>query len=134
MRSGAWLANIASMALRVLIVDDSRAFLETARVLLEREGLSVVGVASTAAEAIRQDEELRPDVALVDIRLGSESGFELARRLSEKHRYGRLKVILVSTHAEADLADLIAESSANGFLPKSELSAEAICRILDGRS
>jgi DNA-binding NarL/FixJ family response regulator len=122
------------MAFRVLIVDDSRFFLEAARTLLEREGLSVVGVASTTAEAIRQNEELRPEVALVDINLGGESGFELARGLSEQDDDGRLKVILVSTHAEADFAELIAESPAHGFLPKSELSAEAIRRILNGRS
>ena len=120
------------MAFRVLIVDDSRAFLEAAHVLLEREGLSVVGVASTAGEAIRQDEELRPDIALVDIMLGAESGFALARSLSEKDLDGRLAVILVSTHAETDFADLIADSPAKGFLTKSEVSAEAIRRILDG--
>jgi hypothetical protein len=41
-------------------------------------------------------------------------------------------VILISTHAEADFADLIAASPAAGFLPKSELSLDAIARILDG--
>jgi DNA-binding NarL/FixJ family response regulator len=122
------------MALRVLIVDDSRSFLAAARALLEREGLSVVGVASTTAEAIRQEQELQPEIALVDISLGAESGFELARCLREKDRDGRVKLILVSTHEEADFADLIAESPANGFLPKSELSAEAIRRIVDGGS
>ncbi len=121
------------MPVRVLIVDDNRAFLEAARVLLERECLSVVGVASSAEEAIRQDQKLRPEVALVDITLGAESGFELARRLRENDRDGRLTVILVSTHAEADFAELIAGSPAKGFLPKSELSAEAVRRILDRR-
>jgi two-component system nitrate/nitrite response regulator NarL len=122
------------VAFRVLIVDDSQSFLEGARVLLEREGLPVVGVASTIADALSREAELRPEVVLVDITLGAESGFELARRLRENGRDGSLKVILVSTYAEADFADLIAESPANGFLTKSELSAEAIRRILDGRS
>lgn len=118
------------MAFRVLIVDDNDPFLEAARALLEREGMSVVGVASSTADALSRESELRPDVALVDIMLGGESGFELARRLGENGRAGRLKVILVSTHAEADFADLIAESPAIGFLTKSELSAEAIRRVL----
>jgi DNA-binding NarL/FixJ family response regulator len=122
------------MALRVLIIDDNHSFLEAARSLLEREGLAVVGVASTTAEAMRQDDELRPEVALVDITLGAESGFVLARGLSENDRDDRLTVILVSTHAEADFAELIAGSPAKGFLPKSELSAEAIRRIVDGHS
>jgi CheY-like chemotaxis protein len=119
--------------IRCLIVDDSTSFLEAARVLLDREGLAV-GVASTGDEALALAEELRPEVVLVDIMLGSESGFDLARRLVGEGRGGRSSVILISTHAEADFEDLIAASPAVGFLPKSELSAEAICRILGGRS
>lgn len=118
----------------VLIVDDNGSFLDAARVLLEREGLSVVGVASTGAEALRRAEELSPDVLLVDITLGPESGFELTRRLVEDGRCEGSAVILISTHSEADFADLIAESQAAGFVPKSELSAGAIRRILDGHS
>jgi CheY-like chemotaxis protein len=122
------------MAFRVLIVDDNSSFLDAARFLLEREGLCVAGVAATAAEAIQRSEELEPDVVLVDIMLGGESGFALARHLVEDAGGGGAEVILVSTHEEAEFADLIAESPATGFLSKSELSAQAIRRILDGRS
>jgi DNA-binding NarL/FixJ family response regulator len=111
--------------IRCLIVDDNDSFLEAARDVLEREGLSIVGVASTGAEAVRRADELQPDVVLVDIALGDESGFDLARRLD-----GGTTVILISTRSEADYADLIAESPAAGFLPKSELSAQAIQQIL----
>jgi two-component system, NarL family, nitrate/nitrite response regulator NarL len=121
------------MPTRVLIVDDNQPFLEAARVLLERQGLSVVGVALTGAEALRRARELQPDLALVDIMLAEESGFECARDLIEHDRDGGPAVILISTHAEADFADLIAESPARGFLPKSDLSADAIRRILNGR-
>jgi DNA-binding NarL/FixJ family response regulator len=134
MHDGVCLASIESMTMHVLIVDDNRSFLEAARVLLERQGVSVVGVASTTAEALSREAELRPEVVLVDITLGAESGFELARRLGENGRDGMSKVILISTHAESDFADLIAESPASGFVPKSELSAEAIRRVLAGRS
>jgi DNA-binding NarL/FixJ family response regulator len=120
------------MAFRVLIVDDNRAFLEAARVLLERQGLSVVGVALTSAEALSQAEQLQPDLILVDIMLGEESGFELARDLIGRDQASGASVILISTHAEADFADLIAESPAKGFLPKSELSADALLQILNG--
>jgi CheY-like chemotaxis protein len=74
--------------LGVLIVDDNWLFLEAARDRLEREGLRVVGVAASSAEALRRVEELRPEVVLVDLMLGSESGFELARRLAAHHRDG----------------------------------------------
>ena len=118
------------MALRCLIVDDSSHFLTAARALLEREGIAVVGVASTSAEALRRAEELRPDVALLDIDLGNESGFELARRLASETSLEPSSVILISTYAEEDLVDLIAASPAAGFLSKSHLSARAIREIL----
>jgi DNA-binding NarL/FixJ family response regulator len=117
------------MRVRCLIVDDSPLFLEGATDLLEREGLEIVGVASNSAEAIRLVEELRPDVILVDIDLGDEDGFELARRLGENAP--RSKVIFVSTHSEQDLAQLIATSPAIGFVSKARLSAEAIRDTLE---
>ena len=115
--------------MRCLIVDDNRRFLDAARALLEREGLAIVGVASTSAEALHQVQELRPDVTLVDIDLGGESGFELVERLAD---LASLRMILVSTHAEQDYADLIAASPAIGFVPKSALSAAAIRALLSG--
>jgi DNA-binding NarL/FixJ family response regulator len=118
------------MTFRVLIVDDSESFIDAARVLLEREGLDVVGVASNSAEALRLEENDRPDIVLVDVMLAGESGFELARRLDANGR-GRAAVILVSTHLEEDFADLIAASPASGFLPKARLSAAAIREVLD---
>jgi CheY-like chemotaxis protein len=118
------------MPLRCLLVDDSDAFLEGASVLLQREGVSVVGVASGTAEALRQARALRPDVILVDIGLGDESGFDLARLLARDGGGGSAEVILISARAEADYAELIAESPAAGFLAKPELSARAIGRIL----
>ena len=115
-------------------MDDNAHFLGAARDLLEREGVTVVDVASTSAEALHRAAELRPDVVLVDITLAGESGFDLARRLDEGGSCDGSAVILISTHEEADFADLIAESPAKAFLPKSELSVDAIRRILDGRS
>ena len=125
------------MPLCCLLVDDNDAFLEAARVLLEREGMQVAGVASSIAGALRQARALRPDVILVDIGLGEESGFELARLLAADGQDGQggqrigADVILISAQAECDYTDLIAESPAAGFLPKSELSAQRISQILD---
>jgi two-component system, NarL family, nitrate/nitrite response regulator NarL len=118
---------------RVLIVDDSQAYLEAACVLLEREGLVVAGVASSSQDAFRCVETLRPDVVLVDISLGEESGLELARRLVEDGWSDLAGVILISTRSEEDVADAIVASPAAGFISKAELSAAAIHRIVDGR-
>jgi len=114
--------------LKCVIVDDDEDFLEAAQALLERDGVTVAGVAHNSAEAVQRAEALRPDVVLIDIRLGRESGFETARRLADNGHSAAL--VMISTHAGEDYADLIAESPATGFLPKAELSAAAIRRIL----
>jgi CheY-like chemotaxis protein len=121
------------MPQRCLLVDDSEVFLETASLLLEREGLTVIGVASSISDALRQARALRPDLILVDIGLGDESGFDLARLLTQDGQGGQgvgAEVILISTVAEADYRELIDESPAAGFLAKSELSVRGISRIL----
>jgi two-component system nitrate/nitrite response regulator NarL len=115
--------------LRALIVDDSLPFKLAAEALLEREGIAVVGLASTGAEALRKVEELRPDVALVDLDLGAESGVNVARQL--RQALAEIPVILISTHAGSDFAELIASSPAIGFVSKSDLSARAIHRLLE---
>ena len=118
--------------MRCLIVDDSPRFLDAARGLLERQGIRVVGVASNGAEALLRAVELRPDVTLLDIDLGGESGLELARRLHDQAGQSPAPVILISTHAEQDYAELIAASPAIGFLSKTALSADAIRGLLAG--
>ena len=121
------------MTLRCLIVDDSPRFLDAARGLLEYQGVTVLGVASNSAEALRRAEELRPDVTLVDVDLGGESGLELARRLDGAAGVARAAVILISTHAEQDYAELIATSPAIGFLSKAGISADAIEELLNSQ-
>jgi DNA-binding NarL/FixJ family response regulator len=119
------------MILRSLLVDDNSRFLAAARELLEREGIEVVGVASTIDEAERLAGALRPDVCLVDIDLGDESGFELARRLVAADD-GCPRVVLISAYPERDFADMIADSPALGFVAKPEISAARIRAMLDG--
>jgi DNA-binding NarL/FixJ family response regulator len=119
------------MPLRCLIVDDNASFREEMRGLLTEQGLDVVGGAGSAAEAYRQIAELKPDVALIDIDLGGESGLQLANKLREDPGNAVVPdVILISTHDEAEYTDLIEASSAIGFLAKIDLSAATIRRML----
>jgi DNA-binding response OmpR family regulator len=83
------------MRLRCLLVDDNEAFLEAASALLEREGMTVAGMSSSSAEALRKALALRPDVILVDIGLGDESGFDLAWLLA-RDGHGGATVIMIS--------------------------------------
>lgn len=117
------------MPLRCLIVDNSRRFLKAARVLLEGEGISVVGVASTVTEARRRCSELRPDVTLVDIDLGEDNGIELARQLAADCDSAP-RMILISAYSGDDFQDLFGSGPALPFLPKSELSGAAIRHIV----
>jgi DNA-binding NarL/FixJ family response regulator len=121
------------MVMRVLLVDDSAAFIVAARRLLEREGLQVVGTAATGADALERALEVAPDVILVDIDLGGESGFDVVRNLHESAD-GPFRTVLISSHSPEDFADLVADSAAVGFVSKSHLSAAAIRGVLDGGS
>jgi DNA-binding NarL/FixJ family response regulator len=116
------------MAFRCVIVDDNNDFLASAAQLLESQGVDVVGLASTRADALRLVKTLRPDVALVDIELGKEDGIVLAEELAA--RTPSTQVVLISSYERDDLSDLISGSSAIGFLPKPVLSASGIDSLL----
>jgi len=126
MRWEARLRHAELVSVRCLLVDDHSTFLDAARGVLDRDGVAVAGTASSIAEALRQAGALSLDVAVVDIGLGDENGFDLAIVLVERG----IPVIMTSTSAESDYADLIAESPAAGFLPKAELSAARVRRLL----
>ncbi len=120
------------VSLRCLIVDDSPRFGDEARGLLEHEGVSVVGVAASGDEALQLAEALAPDLVLVDISLGEESGFDVARRLGESANGRACDVIFISTYDEREYSGRIAASRALGFIPKTRLSAERIRELLAG--
>jgi DNA-binding NarL/FixJ family response regulator len=116
------------MPFRCVLVDDNNDFLASAAQLLESQGVDVVGVASTSADALRLTDTLKPDVALVDIELDNEDGIELAEELAA--RAPSTQVVLISSYERDDLSDLIANSPAVGFLSKRVLSASAIDSLL----
>jgi DNA-binding NarL/FixJ family response regulator len=118
--------------LRCLIVDDSPRFYDEARGLLEHEGIAVVGIAATRDEAVRLAQALRPDLALIDISLGEESGFDVARSLADNSHGDPPAIIFISTYDEREFSGRIAASSALGFITKTELSAERILRLVGG--
>jgi DNA-binding NarL/FixJ family response regulator len=119
------------MAVRCVIVDDNDHFLEAARDALERDGIAVVGVATNIADALTRTRELRPDVTLVDVCLGEESGFALAEEIARTSGAEPSSVILVSTYAESDFESMVESSPALAFLSKSDLSGRTIREILN---
>jgi CheY-like chemotaxis protein len=115
--------------MRCLLVDDNERFVEIARRVLDPNGVRVTGTASNIAEAVLRISELRPDIVLIDVMLGDENGFDLARRLAERDARD-LAVIMISSSTEDDYSDLMAEGTALGFLTKAELSVDGIRRLL----
>jgi len=109
----------------VLIVDDHAGFRQRARRLLEAEGWNVVGEAGDAAEALRAAEDLQPEVVLLDVHLPDVNGLYVARALS-----GDAAVVLTSSRDASDFADRLAGSGACGFVPKAELSGDALSALL----
>jgi len=119
--------NVA-MTRRVLIVDDHAGFRATARLLLETEGYDVVGEAGDGRSALAAARELRPDLVLLDIQLPDLDGFDVAARLTADD--DAPKVILVSSRDGTDFGPLLVRSGARGFIPKDELSGEALEAVL----
>ena|ERR1700729_2567821 len=117
--------------MRCLLVDDSVRFLEEAQRTLQREGFCVVGVATTATDALDLVSAHSAELLLLDMDLGADSGLDLLARLARESRLSAMRVILISAHDEADFAELIDSSSAAGFVAKAQLSANAIYDVLD---
>jgi DNA-binding NarL/FixJ family response regulator len=116
------------MGAGVLVVDDHPGFRESVHRMLEMEGYVVVGEAADGASALTLAGELQPEIALVDVHLPDMDGFELAARLADSVHPPL--VILTSSHDGADFASFVATCGARGFLPKAELSREAIEGLL----
>jgi DNA-binding response OmpR family regulator len=113
----------------VLIVDDSTRFLRSARAILEADG-GRIETATDLATGLALARTLHPDVMLVDVQLGSESGLDLVRRMRDEGPRD-VPVILISTHDLRDIEGLLPEGSVAGYLPKAALSMGAIRRLTE---
>src|SRR6478752_9292410 len=112
---------------RLLIVDDHAGFRVSARRLLEAEGFTVVGEADRARSALPAVAMLQPDVVLVDIALPDGDGFDVCADIVKEHT---ATVVLTSSRAIAGLQDRMRRSRAHGFIPKSDLSGQALRALI----
>jgi DNA-binding NarL/FixJ family response regulator len=110
------------MPLRLVLIEDHQALREGLELLLDREGLIVVGTAGTAAEGRALVEELEPDVSLVDIRLGEDSGIRLTGELIDGDPDRR--IVLYTGSADVELLISGLDSGARGYALKDGTPAE----------
>jgi DNA-binding NarL/FixJ family response regulator len=104
------------------LIEDHEALREGLELLLGREGCEVVGTAGTAGEGQELIERLEPDVSLVDIRLGDESGIDLTRRLLEADAERR--VVLYTGSSDVELLFSGLDSGARGYALKDGAPSE----------
>jgi len=120
---------------KLVIVDDHEALREGLVVLLEAHGMDVVGATGTVAGTLELATTVRPDVAIIDIRLPDGSGIDLARELLA--RQPDLGVILYTGDNDAELLYSGLDSGARGYALKAGTMDElvgAIERIAEGGS
>ncbi|MEO3749858.1 response regulator transcription factor [Streptomyces sp. B6B3] len=112
----------------VLIADDHALQRLGFRMLLEsQDDLTVVGEASTGAEAVRQVAELRPDVVLMDVRMPGLDGIEATRRVVATG--GRTRVLILTTFDLDEYAYAGLRAGASGFLVKDASPEELLSGI-----
>src|SRR5258707_15045613 len=100
---------------RVLIVEDHPLFREGLSQMIDRHAsLSVCGQVADAVAAMRSVAELKPDLVLVDISLGSGSGIDLIKTL--KAKYAELPILVVSMHDESLYAERALRAGALGYV------------------
>jgi excisionase family DNA binding protein len=101
----------------VLIVDDDEQVREYVRVNLEAEGYNV-REAGNAEEGLQVLEDSQPDLVLLDVMMPQVDGWEMLKRLHERHGEDAVPVVMFSGKADAASADEVAERGAQGFIGK----------------
>lgn len=119
--------------LRVLLADDHRLIRAGIRALLEQLGnVEVVAEAANGREALELADKHRPDVVLMDIAMPELNGLEATERL--KKQFPRMRVLLLSMHADEAYVSQALAAGADGYILKNagvvelELAIQAAAR------
>jgi len=102
-------------ALRILIADDESLRVMSLRGQLESLGHKVVAEASNGAEAVRLADELRPDLAILDIKMPEMDGIEAAQKITAARP---IPIILLTAYSERELAERAASANVSAYLMK----------------
>ena len=102
-------------ALRILIADDESLRVMSLKGQLEALGHKVIAEASNGKEAVRLADELRPDLAILDIRMPEMDGIEAAEKITTERP---IPIILLTAYSERELAERAATASVSAYLMK----------------
>ncbi len=101
--------------LRIVIADDEPIILLDLRQMLEELGMSVVGEASDGRQAVERVRQLKPDLAILDVKMPEMDGIEAARILHEERL---APVILLTAYSDSDLIQRAKQAGVYGYLVK----------------
>jgi DNA-binding NarL/FixJ family response regulator len=121
------------MPLRLVLIEDHQALREGLELLLDRQGCQVVGTAGDATQGRTLIERLKPDVSLVDIRLGEDSGISLTAELIDADPDRR--IVLYTGSSDIDLLISGLDSGARGYALKEGTPSElntALTTVAEG--
>jgi two-component system nitrate/nitrite response regulator NarL len=115
---------------RVVLADDHPLFRDgLARAISTRNDLELVGQAGEGITALALIEELRPDVALLDVKMPGLDGLEICRLVTDRRLAVRTRVVLLSAYLDASLVSRAVCAGAAGYLGKDATRVE-ICDAL----
>jgi len=121
--------------LRILIADDDRLVCQSINIILQsKEGVEVAGLAYSGEEAIERYRELRPDILLMDIRMGGMTGLEAAERILTEFRQAR--IIFLTTFSDREYIIKALALGAKGYLIKQNIESipPALSAVMAGQS
>jgi AmiR/NasT family two-component response regulator len=101
--------------LRIVIADDEPIILLDLRQMLEELGMSVVGEASDGAQAVEKVRALKPDLAILDVKMPEMDGIEAARVLHEERL---APVILLTAYSDSELIQRAKQAGVYGYIVK----------------
>jgi DNA-binding NarL/FixJ family response regulator len=111
--------------LRILLVDDSAEFLESAaRLLMMHQELCVVGRAASGSSALEQVAALQPDLVLMDLAMPGMNGLETTRQI--KARPAAPRVVIMTLYDVAEYRNAARDATADGFIAKSSIRSQLL--------
>jgi DNA-binding NarL/FixJ family response regulator len=116
------------MPLRILVVDDHDVVRQGVQLILRRQtDWQICGEAENGVEALEKENELKPDLIILDISMPGKDGLEVANEL--RHRQSNAKVLVVTMHDSKELEAAVRAAGVKGYVVKSHAARDLVKAI-----